>query len=121
MMKFLFVTPIIFLSLPTLSLDINASLGSGARHAGGIGAQLIVSQHNHAVRGALGFLGVSAGYDYKITEKISLGVTYGSFGFIPLTGPLIYGKAKTLDVTYYFSGEYTSGWSIGLDGCWAMR
>ena len=85
-------------------------MGYGLKYSGIIGYQANISDERHNLRAALGLLGISAGYDYKLSNHLSVGVTTGEYWMI-MTDV----KFHTVNLTYHISGHYTQGWNISFD------
>lgn len=88
----------------TQAAEIDHAVGIGFQYAGVIGYQISTQQDQHRFRGAIGLVGVSAGYDYFIAEKWSLGVTYTE------TIRTVY----SLNINYYLDTP-TQGITFGVD------
>ena len=106
---------IIFLMLLTASptsysWEHNNAVGIGLKYAGAFGYQVAFSKEMHNLRGAVGFLGVSAGYDYKLYNHFSVGITTGNFSAVVSSA-----QYHVLNFTYHVSGKYIQGWNISLD------
>ena len=82
--------------------EYNPSLGHGLKYGGLAGFQAAISEGEHNFRGAAGFFGMSAGYDYKFSNNISIGATTGKHADV-----LSEFEAHTLNITYFVSGKYS--------------
>ena len=89
------------------TMDYSFSTGGGFQYGGLIGAQGSAYEDAHRFRAAIGLIGIGIGYDYLLSENLSIGITGG--GMVPFK------DAKLLSLNYFFSGNYKEGWQIGLD------
>lgn len=108
--KHLMLTIVCVLPSQTWAWEFNPSLGLGLKYGGFTGFQVGFSEEEHNLRGAVGFFGISAGYDYKLLNNLSIGATTGKHANV-LSGF----EAHTLNVTYYVAETFSHGWNIGLD------
>ncbi len=92
------------------SWEHDNSMGIGLKYGGIIGYQAAFSKEKHNLRGAVGMFGISTGYDYKLYNYFSVGLTTGNFGTV-----LASYQYHALNFTYHVSGKYTQGWNISLD------
>lgn len=105
-LKICLVVAALLLTSNTASAEIRHSLGAGVQYGGAFGYQASVQSGNNNFRLGLGYVGVTAGYDYFITPKIALGVQ--AFGIVLFTG-------YALNLNYYFSPSRSTGWMLGVD------
>ena len=106
--KLLFVLSLLFCKQATANPSM--SIGIGPQYAGFIGYQLANVKDGHKVRGSLGLLGVSVGYEYLVTPKIGLGG--GFFRYHDVADDL---SGFGFNANYYFNSAEASGIVIGLD------
>ncbi len=106
-MKYFILLFIAVVPASVFAVEIDGGVGFGVKYAGVVGGQLVVSSDRHVGRGALGLLGGSVGYDFKLAEKYSIGFT--------LSNGLTFHEGRMLNFTYYFSGDYSRGWNLSLD------
>jgi hypothetical protein len=103
MKKILLVLCLLFTS-SLRAADLNHAVGFGLQYAGLVGYQISTKQDVHRFRGALGLIGIGAGYDYFLSPGWSLGVTYTE------TVRSIY----SVNINYY-ANSATKGFNFGLD------
>ena len=101
---------LIILPFQTWAWEYNPSLGFGLKYGGIAGFQAALSTEKHNLRAAAGFFGISAGYDYKFSNNISLGATTGKHADV-----LSEFEAHTLNITYFVTGKYSQGWNVSVD------
>lgn len=87
-------------------VQAKSSVGIGIQFGGTIGWQGSTRWGNNNVRAAVGAVGLSAGYDYFLNDKVSVGFQ----GFII---GLSWGRG--ISANYYFTRPELSGWTVGLD------
>lgn len=104
------IIPFVFLifSHCAIANSVDFGLGAGVKYGGVLGGQVSLSHKRNNIRAALGLFGGSVGYDFKILNKFSVGLTYGEISWV-------YENVAALNFTYHWSGEYNKGWNIGLD------
>ncbi|GAA0859803.1 hypothetical protein [Aliiglaciecola litoralis] len=90
---------------PVHSTELQHSVGIGLQYSGLIGYQLSTSLSQGRIRGSIGLVGVSLGYDHYITETFSFGATY--------TKSLR--TVYSVNLSYMPKGLRNSGWLIALD------
>jgi len=80
----IFVSTIFVFNTPSAhSAEMKSAVGMGFQYGGIFGWQGSLLEERHRGSVGLGLFGASVGYDYKLTEKVSVGVS--SFVFTPLT------------------------------------
>jgi len=84
---------------------VAGSLGFGAQYAV-FGVQISRLHHRHKLYFSTSIFTYAAGYEYAITEKVSLGANayYALFG-----------SGASLNLNYHFTSAYSRGWVLGLD------
>ena len=97
-------------ALPSWAWVYKPSLGHGLKYGGLLGFQSALTQGLHNVRGSLGFFGMSAGYDYKLLNNFSIGLTTGQHADVFSAY-----DTHTLNFTYFTKGTYSKGWNISAD------
>lgn len=86
--------------------QFTSSFGLGSQYAGIIGAQFGVDNNKHKFYGAVGLLGLGAGYNYAVGENTAVGIN--AFFLSAIAG---YG----VSANYYFGSTFSTGWMIGVD------
>jgi hypothetical protein len=84
--------------------EFNQAIGFGLQYSGLAGYQISTKNDAHRFRGAVGLIGVGAGYDYFLSPKWSLGVTYTE------SIRTIY----SVNINYY-ANTPSKGFNFGLD------
>ena len=84
--------------------EFNQAIGFGLQYSGLVGYQISTKNDAHRFRAAVGLIGVGAGYDYFLSPKWSLGVTYTE------TIRTIY----SVNINYY-ANTPSKGFNFGLD------
>jgi len=106
--KMLIISILCFCSDATAKPSI--SVGLGPQYAGFIGAQLAQITDRHKFRFSLGLLGVSAGYEYLISTRISFGCSV--FRYHDIVDDL---SGFAVSANYYFTSLDQKGFMLGLD------
>ena len=83
------------------------AVGFGAQYSGLAGYQINSIYNRHKVYFSIGFIGFGGGYDYAISNNVSIGASF--------TRILELANIATLNVNYHFGSAFGSGVVIGLD------
>jgi len=110
LVRVLVLTVLTFASFNVFSVERKSAIGIGFQYGGVFGWQGSLVEDKHRGSIGLGLIGLSVGYDYKLGEKISAGVT--SFGLESAIGGF---TAAGLRLHYYPSGTFQNGWAFGID------
>lgn len=102
-LRFIFLFAV-FSSCVVKASELNHNLGTGLQYSGLIGYQISLQKEQHLLRGAVGLIGASAGYDYLLNSNWSIGATYTA------TIRSVY----SLNINYY-PQSLTDGFRVGLD------
>lgn len=97
---------LLFLTLSSslFATEINHSMGIGLQYSGIVGYQVSMDKDKHRFRGAIGVLGIGAGYDYFLHPKWSMGVS------LTETIRTVY----SVNINYY-ANTPNDGFRFGLD------
>ena len=103
--RFVVISLCFLLSSTVKSDELKHSAGIGLPYSGLVGYQLsYISEDKHRLRGAIGLIGIGAGYDYKLDEHWSIGATY--------TASMR--SVYSANLTYHFH-FFSDGLKLGLD------
>jgi len=86
------------------------AIGSGLQYAGLFGAQFNAASNNHKLYFSLGFGGLGGGYDYAVSNNVSVGVNYSRVFALFVTTSL-----ASVNINYHFSSAFERGWVLGFD------
>lgn len=104
-MRLLVLTLCLVFSLSLNAKEMKHSIGIGLPYSGLVGYQLsFITDDKHRLRGAVGLIGIGAGYDYKVAENWSVGASYTA------TIRSVY----SANLTYHFS-SFSEGLKLGVD------
>ena len=95
----------LFIAPHVQSTETSQSAGFGLQYGGVLGYQISSTKEKHNLRGALGLVGASVGYDYMVTDHFSVGTT-ATFTIRTTT---------SLNFNYYPEGNISDSWQIGVD------
>ena len=90
--------------------DIHYTIGGGLQFGGLFGAQFDFNNGTHKGYLSIGLGGAGVGYDFAVSDNISIGVNYtGLFIFFS------FATAATVNINYHFGSTFKRGWVLGLD------
>jgi len=90
---------------PINGAELEYSVGLGLQYGGIIGYQLSTRLEQGRIRGAVGLVGASVGYDHFVTENFAIGVTFTE------TIRTVY----SLNLSYMPNGLRHDGWMFAAD------
>ena len=97
---------VIFLFTPPVrAAEFEHAVGIGLQYGGIVGYQLSTTFEQGRIRGAVGVIGVSIGYDHNLSDTFAIGAT------ITATIRTVY----SLNLNYMPNGQQNSGWMFALD------
>ncbi|MFT4937435.1 MAG: hypothetical protein ACI88A_000450 [Paraglaciecola sp.] len=105
MKKVIFLLSMFLFVKPTFAADFENAVGIGLQFGGVVGYQLSTTVEQGRIRGALGIVGASIGYDHFVTDTFAIGAT------ITATLRTVY----SLNLNYMPAGQQNSGWMFAVD------
>ena len=86
--------------------QFRSAAGFGLQYAGVVGWQGSLQAGDNNLYLSVGLLGLAAGYQYSMTDKLTIGLQGFAIGLASGGG---------INLNYHFSGTRSRGWMVGLD------